>query len=282
MSIRIVTDSTCDLPSEIVREFDITVIPMFINMNHKSYLDGVEISREEFYKQLPGAPVTPTTSIPGIETFKKIYKKLIDDGATHILSIHIASSLSNMINAARLASDEFKDNVITVFDPGQISLGTGLVVKKAADLIRQGLHIGQILEQLQGFSKRVHSFASLDTLEFLRRSGRLSRLQYALGSFLQLKPIIFIHDGVSQIERVRTRPSSYNRIIEMVKALGPLEQLAVIYTRTRQYGEHLLEMAEELIPTGITPIFTEVTPVIGVHVGPDAAGLIAVLREPAA
>ncbi|HWQ45249.1 MAG TPA: DegV family protein, partial [Longilinea sp.] len=196
-------------------------------------------------------------------------------------SIHIASSLSNMINAARLASDEFKESLITVFDPGQISLGTGLVVKKAADLVRQDLHLNEIIDQLKSFSKRVHSFASLDTLEFLRRSGRLSRLQYALGSFLQLKPIIFIHDGVSEIERVRTRSTSYHRVIEMVKALGPLEQLAVIYTRTYAYGEQLLAMAAELIPTGIKPIFTEVTPVIGVHVGPDAAGLVAVLREPA-
>lgn len=281
MSIRIVTDSTCDLPAEIVQEYGITVIPMFINMNHQSYLDGVEISREEFYKQLPGSPVTPTTSIPGVETFKKTYKQLISEGATNILSIHIAGSLSNMINAARLASDEFKEAVVTVFDPGQISLGTGLVVKKAADLVRQGLHIDQIIEQLKGFSQRVHSFASLDTLEFLRRSGRLSRLQYALGSFLQLKPIIFIHDGISQIERVRTRPSSYQRVIDMVKALGPLEQLAVIYTRTRAYGEQLLQMAQELVPPGMQPIFTEVTPVIGVHVGPDAAGLVAVLRDPA-
>jgi DegV family protein with EDD domain len=280
MTIRIVTDSTCDLSPEIVKRLKITVVPVYINIENKSYLDGEEINKQDFYLKLGQNPEGISTSTPGPEILKMVYEKLFAEGATQILSIHISSALTNWVNTAKLAAQDFKESLVRIFDPGQLSLGTGFVVEKAAELIRSGLRIDEIIAKLEEFSNRVFAFASIDTLEYLRRSGRVSKLEYALGSVLQLKPIIHIHNGQLGIERIRTRHTSYTHLIEMVKALGPLEQLAVLYTRTLSYGEQLLSMASGLVTDGIKPVFTEATPVLGLHLGPDAVGLVAVQKEP--
>ncbi|HWQ45252.1 MAG TPA: DegV family protein [Longilinea sp.] len=279
MTIRIVTDSTCDLSPELVAQYGITVIPVFVNIDNKSYQDGVDINKQDFYQKLVQTPGGISTSTPGPEILKGVYKKLFAEGATQILSIHISSTLTNWVNTARLASQDFKESSIHVFDPGQLSLGTGFAVIKAAELIRSGVKMGEIIPQLVEFSQRIFAFTSIDTLEYLRRSGRVSKLEYALGSVLQLKPILHIHSGSLGIERVRTRYASYSRLIEMVKALGPLEQIAVLYTRTRSLGEQLLSMASGLVPDGIQPVFAEATPVLGLHLGPDAVGLVAVKKR---
>jgi len=278
MTIRIVTDSTCDLSSEIVKRLKITVVPVFINIDNKSYLDGEEINKQDFYTKLSQDPDGISTSTPGPEILKQVYQKLFHEGATQILSIHISSALTSWINTAKLAAQDFERSLVRVFDPGQLSLGTGFVVQKAAELIQSGLKIDEVILRLEEFSRRVFAFASIDTLEFLRRSGRVSKLEYALGSVLQMKPIIHIHSGQLGIERIRTRHASYTRLVEMVKALGPLEQLAVLYTRTLSYGEQLLSMTYGLVTDGLQPVFAEATPVLGLHLGPDTVGVVAVQK----
>ncbi len=278
MTIRIVTDSTCDLSSEIVKRLKITVVPVFINIDNKSFLDGEEINKQDFYTKLSQDPDRISTSTPGPEILKQVYQKLFHEGATQILSIHISSALTSWINTAKLAAQDFERSLIRVFDPGQLSLGTGFVVQKAAELIQSGLKIDEVILRLEEFSRRVFAFASIDTLEFLRRSGRVSKLEYALGSVLQMKPIIHIHSGQLGIERIRTRHASYTRLVEMVKALGPLEQLAVLYTRTLSYGEQLLSMTSGLVTDGLQPVFAEATPVLGLHLGPDTVGVVAVQK----
>lgn len=280
MTIRIVTDSTCDLSPEIVKRLKITVIPVYINIDNKSYLDGVEINKQDFYARLGANPEIISTSTPGPEILKGVYKQLFASGATQILSIHIASTLTNWVNTAKLAAEDFEKSTVQVFDAGQLSLGTGFSVVKAAELSQSGLKMDEILSRLEEYSSRVFAFASIDTLEYLRRSGRVSTLEYALGSLLQMKPILHIHNGQLGIERIRTRHSSYARLVEMVKTLGPLEQLAVLYTRTLSYGEQLLSLASGLVTDGVKPVFTEATPVLGLHLGPDTVGMVAVKKIP--
>jgi len=174
MSIRIVTDSTCDLPTELIEEHKISVIPLFINVGEKGYLDGIEITRQEFYTRLPEFNPPPTTATPSIESFLELYERLANEGAKEILSIHISERLSATINIARKAAQQFKSIPVIVLDSMQVSLGTGFVVLEAAKSIAAGLHIKDILSKIESLNPRVFVFAALDTLEYLRRSGRMN------------------------------------------------------------------------------------------------------------
>lgn len=276
MPIRIVTDSNCDLPTALIEEHGIAVVPLVINVGTESYLDGVELSREAFYLGLPGFRAHPTTSVPSPGQFVETYQRLAREGATEILSIHISTSLSAVANSARLAAEEIDGVAVTVFDSGQLTLGTGLQAVAAAKAAADGRSMDEILAMLKELGPRIHAFAVLDTLEFMRRSGRLSRFQFGLGSLLQIKVIIMMHDGEVNIERVRTRNRAIQRMIALVSELAPLEELALVHTHAPAQAANLREEAGALFPGSRVPLLEEVTPVIGAHIGPGAVGFVAV------
>ena len=272
MKIALVTDSTADLPQEVVRKYDIGVVPMYINVGEKSYLDGVEMSREEFYTRLPNFKPHPTTAVPGIDAFVNVFKRAIDKGAETIISLHVGKSLSNTMEVARLAAEKIKEIPVHVFDPGNLSLGTGLLVREAAIMAEAGENVKNILGAIADKAKRTYTFAVLSTLEFLRRSGRLSNFMFGLGSLLILKPILKMNDGVVDMERTRTLNGSHNRLLELVEELGGLEQLAFVHTHAPEKLAQLQQEAAYLVPEGVIPLVGEVTPVIGAHIGPGAVG----------
>jgi DegV family protein with EDD domain len=204
MIIRIVTDSTCDLPEEIVNQQAITVVPLHINVEDKSFLDGVELMRNEFYAKLPGYFPAPKTATPSPQTFIQVYERLADEGAQAILSIHISESLSATINSVRIAAKEFTRIPVTVLDSSQLSLGTGFLVERAAQMAQAGKKMGEILSTLQELKKRSYVFASLKTLEYLRRSGRMNTAIARLGEILQIKPLVHMNMGKATAHRTRT------------------------------------------------------------------------------
>jgi DegV family protein with EDD domain len=272
MSIKIVTDSACDLPEEIVAEHHITVVPLYINVGDQSYLDGVELSRQEFYERLAGWKTPPTTSIPGPEQFRQVYERLAAEGATEILSIHISISLSGILNVVRLGAQEAKTAPVTVFDSKQLSLGTGFLVLTAAKAAAAGRSMAEIVALLEEQAWRTHVFAALDTLEFLRRSGRVNGFHSGVGNLLSVKPLLKMHNGEPTSERVRTRRRAIKRLIRLVSDLGPLEQLALVHTNAPDAAEALRQQSWRLFPEGQEPLSVDVTPVIGAHIGPGAVG----------
>ena len=276
MSIRIVTDSNCDLPQAIVDEFGITVVPMYINIGTESYLDGVDMSRQEFYEGLPHFDTHPMTSVPGPGVFVETFETLAAEGATEILCIHIASSLSAMANSARLAAEQWDKLPVTVFDSGNLTLGTGLQAVAAAKAAAGGRSMAEIVALLEDLASRTYCFAALDTVEFLRRSGRLTRFQWALASVLQIKPLLKMNDGEYEMERVRTRKAALARVIDLLGGLGPLEELALVHTHAPEEAEALGREARYLDPEGALSLSAEVTPVIGTHIGPGAVGFVAI------
>jgi DegV family protein with EDD domain len=278
MSVKIVTDSTCDLPESVVAQYDIRVVPLYINVGDQSYLDGVELSRRAFYTQLPGYPAPPTTSVPGPNVVRQVYEEMAAEGATEVVSIHIAESLSAFVNTARMAARDTHTVPVTVFDGGQITVGTGLLVLAAAKAAAAGQSAGEIVAMLEDRRRRTHAFAALDTLEFLRRSGRLSQFQFGLGALLSIKPLLKMHDGEVDMERVRTSNRSIERLIRLVEKLGSLEELAVVHTNAAEKADALRQQARHLFPAGEEPLVAWVTPVIGAHVGPGAVGLVAVAQ----
>jgi DegV family protein with EDD domain len=279
MTVKIVTDSTCDLPQDVLHEYGISVIPLYVNFGSRSYLDGVELSRREFYEMLPGSDALPTTAVPGLPAFSKVYEDLADQGADAVVSIHIASTLSATCDVARKAAEQTESIPVTVFDAGQVTVGTGLAAIAGANAASEGRSANDIVSLLKDLAPRIHSYAALDTVEFLRRSGRLTAIQYGLSTILGIKPLIMMHNGELGSERVRTGTGCIQRMIELVTDLGPLEQLALVHTNAPQRAQELYQQARHLFPSDETPLSVEVTPIIGAHVGPNAVGLVAVAER---
>lgn len=276
MTIKIITDSSCDLPGELTHEYGIEVIPLFVNMDGKSLADGIDLTRESFYKQLPDLPAQPTTSTPGVETIARRFEGLIHQGADEILCIHIAGSLSNMLNVVRKAAEPFDNIHFEFVDSGQISLGVGLQVLTAAKLVHAGMKIKQIAKECEKLGKRTWSFAALNTLEFIYKGGRISASQYNLGRLLNIKPLLIMHDGVIQFEKVFTFSNSMKRIISMLEGIEPLQQAAYLHTAALDKLEPFIAQTKGFLPAGCVPLVGEVSPVIGVHVGPGAIGFVAI------
>jgi len=172
MAIRIVTDSTCDLPLSMLERHGIITVPLYINIGDRSYLDGRDLSRQEFHQSLPEYESHPTTAAPSPGMFHEEHQRLADGGATEVLSIHISISLSAVVDAARVAAREEDSVAVTVLDSRQLSMGTGFLVLSAAKAAAEGRPMHEIIALLEEQISRTHVSAALDTLEFLRRSGR--------------------------------------------------------------------------------------------------------------
>jgi len=271
MSIKVVTDSTCDLPQDVIRKLDITVIPLYINIGDKGFLDGIDITRKDFYTNLPNYEVHPTTATPSIETFKSIYKKLAENGAEEILSIHISESLSATVKIAESAARECKDIPLTVRDSQQLSMGTGFQVELAAKMAKEGKSMKAIIKALDDLMPRTFVTAVLDTLEFLRRSGRMNVFLAGIGSFLQLKPILTMKRGLPGSEKVRTSKKANERLVKMLKDNLPIERFALLHTNAVEKAEALKKQVLDFLPK--EKIYSmDITPVIGAHIGPGAVG----------
>jgi DegV family protein with EDD domain len=276
MTIRIVTDSTCDIPSEMIEEHNIAVVPLYIHLDKKSYLDGIEITRQAFYERLPSTRVPPTTAVPGTEKFKQVYQRLADEGASQILSIHISPTLSSVKDVATVAAEEFESAPVTVLDSRQLSMGAGYIVLAAARAAAVGKSMDQILTLLEAMIPRTYVFAALDTMEYLRRSGRISWLVSGIGNILSIKPILKMNDGEATSEQVRTDGRALQRLIELLKELGSIDQLALVHTNDPEKANALGELVKEEFPYLQDLISVNVTSVLGVHLGPGTAGVACV------
>jgi DegV family protein with EDD domain len=274
-SIRIVTDSTSDLPAEAARQYGITVVPNYINIGQKSYLEGSELPRQEFYEKLPSFGVFPQTSGPGVESYLQAYNRLAAEGATQILSIHVAAAFSSIFNTAQVAAAAARLPV-QVVDSQSLSLGLGFQVLAAARAAEAGGSLAEITALLKEKARRTFIFAALDTVEYLRRSGRASRIEAGLAAFLHIFPVVQVYLSEVSLERIRTRSRSLERLVQHLEELSPLEEVAILHTHTLQKAEALRQRITPLLPPGL-PVWTEmVTPAIGSHVGPQAVGLVLV------
>jgi DegV family protein with EDD domain len=278
MEIRIVTDSTCDLPEGLVNQYGITVIPLHIQQGDNTYLDGVNLTREQFYAQLPSFKPSPTTAAPSPEIFKLAFEKLADDGAKAILSIHISESLSATINSARIAAEQFTRIPVTVLDSSQLSLGMGFIVEKAAQMIQAGKQMEEMVSSLHEIMKRTYVFASLKTLEYLRRSGRMNFALARLGELLQIKPLLHMNQGNPTAHRARTQRRATERLLEWLEEYKPYERLAIVHAGVSEEAKAMLENIKDFLPNGDVPI-VQITPVLGAHLGVGALGFACIAKE---
>ncbi|MBM3137272.1 MAG: DegV family protein [Chloroflexi bacterium] len=277
MNTRIVTDSTCDLPDEIIDQLDIRVIPNYINIGEASYLDGLEMTHEDFYQGLAQYPSLPKTSTPGNGVFEATYRQLAEEGAKQIISIHIHTGLSNLSNVARIAGQSISDARVTVVEVGQLALGLGFLVQAAAEASQNGKAVEEILESICDLDKRTTIFAALDTLEYLKESGRAPALLVGIANLFHIKPIIQLHQGALRLAaRVRTSNHGIDWLVKSAQKMGRLEKLAVLHTNALERAKELQNRIQCILPSMKEILITEATPILGVHVGPRAVGLVCV------
>ncbi len=274
VKITIVTDSTSDISRQLAEQYDIQVIPAVLVINDQSLEDGLGITREQLYKMLPGMKTPPTTAAPSSGVFQQAYTALLKHGADQIISIHLSSKLSGMYNTAMVAAKAI-GNQVRVIDSHHVTLGLGFQVLAAAQAALSGKSLDEIKRRIAEVYHRTHLVAMLDTLEYAHRSGRISWARSSLSALLQVKPFLGIEDGkVVRMGETRTRKKGIARLYKMLAEFGPLEQLAVLHSNAEADAISLAEHFKSRVKN--PPLVINVTSIIGVHVGPNGLGFVAV------
>lgn len=279
MVVRIVTDSTADLPTEVARELGITVVPLTVFFGDDAYLDGVELDNASFYQKLEASKDLPRTSQPSPAAFQEAFQKLIDEGADAILSVHLSSKLSGTYQSACTGRDSLPESTrkvpIEIIDSLSISVGMNHAIQGAARLAREGKGVEELKAYIEEELGRTSVLAVLDTLEYLRRGGRIGAASALLGNMLSFKPIVTLKDGeVVPLERPRTRGKAYARLAQLLAEMGAVEYVSIAQSND-EVGQQLSAALKEVYQ-GEVPIY-RLGAVLGTHTGPGTAA-IAIVR----
>lgn len=272
--IRFVTDSTADIPQEILDKHNIAVVPVFVNYGGNSFADdGKELNRENYYNQLASFRPFPTTSaMPPNMTEQALQKAL--EGADHVIALTVSSKLSGVYNAFRLGMQKLPADRITLIDGASTSAGLGMSVIVGAEVAAQTGDVQQTIRAIEAVKQNSKLFAALDTLEFLHRSGRVGWAAAGIGALLQIKPIIAVENGeVVSVARVRTFSRATEELVTYVRQFAPLDRLAVLYGTDYEAAQHLRDRLAELAPAG-SIFIVRINPAVGTHIGPKGLGVV--------
>jgi DegV family protein with EDD domain len=269
MTLRIVTDSLGDIPAELVKKLDITIIPIHVLFGMESFRDGVDMTTEQFYARLVTCKNLPTTAVPALGTFIDVYNKVAEQ-ADEIVVITISHKLSGTFETALRAADMTKHKSrIKVIDSMQVVMGEGLLTIKAAEAAKAGASFDEVINQVQNNISRVESRMCFDTLEYLKRGGRIGAGQAFLGSLLRLNPVLYLKDGeVYPLARERSRSRAIESLYNFVLGYSNIEAIAVEDATTPDEADALAKRLKAKFPD--KPIYrSKVGAVIGAHVGPS-------------
>lgn len=271
--IRVVTDSACDLPPELADELDIEIVPLTIRFGDESFVDRRDLSPAEFWRRTASSPVLPETSAPSPGAFEQAFRKAADEGATGVVCVTLSSALSATHQAAVLGAKAVEGTVpVRVVDSRAVSLGQGLMAVAAARLGKQGKGLDDCAGAAEDLVPRTRIYGALDTLENLKKGGRIGSAQALLGSVLSIKPIIEVADGKVEPEsKQRTRSKSLRYLVEKVRQFPRVEDLAVMHGDAPDVDE-LLDLLGAVYPREDI-IVGQIGAVIGTHGGPRIVGV---------
>ncbi len=275
MTVRIVTDSSSDLPFALAAELGITIVPATVRFGEESFLDGVEIDHDTFYRRLQEERIFPTTSQASPGQFAQTYEQLAP-GADGIVSIHLSSLLSGMFNSAVQGAKASAATVscpVEVVDSRTTSLGLGLLAVEAARLARTGAALDEILAAVRSWIPRSHFYAALSTLEFLAKGGRIGRAKHLLGTLIRIRPVLSIIDGVVQpLRQFRTQAQIVAFLDEEARRHRPIQALGITYSTDRSEAEAMAARLADLHPRE-SIVLGRAGPGLGSHTGPGLLGL---------
>jgi DegV family protein with EDD domain len=275
MSIKIITDSTADLPKGILEEYDIKVLPLTVNFGDKVYRDGVDLMPSEFYKMLGESTELPTTSQVNPPSFIAAYDEELKNGNS-VISIHLSSKGSGTYQSAVIAKNNLASEKIRVIDSLGYSMGIGLLVMEAARMAREGSTLDEIEQKVLDMRDRMQYIFGVDTLEYLKRGGRLSAAKAIIATVMNIKPILQVKQGELEVlDKVRGRKKVLNRIVEIAGERGKNlkeQTMAIVHAECEEDAYRLRDMvAERFNPREI--IISEIGCVIGTHAGPGTISL---------
>ena len=270
MPVKIVTDSSADLPEGLVKELGITVIPLYVRFGEEVYRDRVDMSEDEFYQRLTEGSVHPNTTQPSPQDFVDVYQELAP-GADGIVSIHLSAKLSGTCSSALQAKEMVgKKCPVEIVDSEVLSMALGLIVLAAAEAAKAGKSIDEVVAEVRQAVSEIHLLALLDTLEYLQKGGRIGKAKALLGSILNVKPILTLREGeVVPAGQVRTRTKGIDRLFEFVEGMANIKQLAVVHSTTPDEAQALAERLGVIFDKEKI-IMSRLGPVLGTHIGPRA------------
>lgn len=276
MTLRIVTDSTADLPPDLAHQLGITVVPAYLRFGKDVYRDRVDMSEEEFYQRLQRDPIHPSTEPPTPKDFADVYLRLSQE-ADGIISIHISGKLSATCNSARRAAEMLEERCpVEVVDSQSVTMGVGLLAIATADAIRPGRSLKEVAEEAKQNVLAIRMLGVFDTLKYLARGGRIGKAKALLGKVLSVKPILTMRDG--EIEpggQVRNRSSGIDRLADFVSNVGAVREVAIVHSTTPDEARTLAERITARLGTGQVRL-ARLGPALGVHGGPGV--LLVALR----
>lgn len=275
-TVAIVTDSTCDLDANLAEQQGITVVPLNVHFGEDVYRDQVDISTDEFMQKMATSSALPTTSQPSVGTFEESFRRAAQEhGVSEIVCICISSKLSGTFQSASLASQNLADEItVEVVDSFSASYGLGFQVLRAAELADEGKSASKISEVLLNELGRYPTVFFVETLDHLRRGGRIGKAAQMVGTILQLKPLLRIDEGqIIPFERTRTRSKAIRALEAFASESGPADDFTVLYNTTPAEAEELAQAISVHTP-GKTPTLAKVSPVIAAHIGPDIMGVV--------
>ena len=276
MAVKIVTDSTSDMPPELAAELGITVVPVTVSFGGEEFKDGIDITRDEFMTRLTSGGVFPKTSQPSVGDFLAVYEAITKEG-DQVVSIHISGKLSGTLNSAHGAVQELPDARIVLVDTKLASLALALVVRTAAVAANGGATVEEVARIAEAAASKIDLFFMLDTLEYLSKGGRIGKAQALIGGLLSIKPVLKLVDGeLHPHEKVRTRAKARARMKEISAEGAPYEEIALIHELA---AEDVQAFEDFLRPLSKAPLLVgRIGSAIGAHTGPGVVGFA--LRRP--
>lgn len=273
MAVRIVTDSTCDIPAALEKELNIINIPVYLVFGNTSFRDNIDITTDQFYQKLLHEPIYPSTSQPTPKDFVDVFNKLSEE-TDGILSIHISKKLSGTINSAEQAIKIVNTkNPIEIIDSQSVSMGLGVQVIAAARMAKQGKSMAEISAAVKNMVPKTEIFILFDTLEFLAKGGRIGKAKSLIGGLLNVKPMILIKDGeLVPSGQVRNRIKGKEKLLEFANSRKKIKDMAIIYSTTPDEAKELANSITSFPKESI--IIQRVGPVLATHAGPGVLGII--------
>lgn len=277
MMVKIVTDSAADLPLDLARELDITIVPVYLRFGDKVYRDGVDIGPDEFYAKLMSSPILPSTSAPSVGDFAQAYRD-VASSTDEIVSIHITRRHSVTYDMALLGRRTIAKTrcQIEVIDSEGVTMWQGLVVLAAARAAEAGCELHEVVQTAQETIQQMHALALLDTVKYITKGGRVGNAISKVESILNLKALLTLREGMLRpAGLVRTRSKGIGRLREFIKSALHIEELAIVYSTTPDDAQKLADYTVILLPN-IAPKIVRLGPALGVHAGPGA--IVVVVR----